>query len=114
MKSNRHDIISGRILFNGLIISLLESQTISTYIGLLKDLLSRVPLPNYGNFTKFWNINDLLDYIKDKLPSDMNAFLNILLNTLNENKEVGKLDQFDIWKKQPLVPIDTIWPKPGK
>lgn len=96
MKSSRHDIISPRILFNGLIIVSLKSQPMSTFIGLLKVLLSKFPHPNYGNFTKIWNIKDLLDYIKVKLPGDINAFLNALLHTLNENKGAVNLDQFDI------------------
>ena len=103
MKYDRHDILSARILFNGLVISLLKSQPIDTFVGLFKVLLSQMPLPNYGNFKKFWNVKDLLDYVKKKLENDTNAFLDILLNTLNENKEAGKLDQFDIWKKQPMI-----------
>ena len=110
MKSNQHDIISARILINRVIIALLQSQPISTFVGLLKTLFLSAPLPNFGNFTKFWNIRDLLDHLRDKLPTDIFAFLGVLINTLNENRDFTELNNFEIWKSQSPIPLDTIWP----
>jgi hypothetical protein len=110
LKSGKHDITSGRILFMRLAIALLEAQSSEFYLGQLKTLLAGRPLEAAGNVATTWNITSFIESLRSTLSPTNAALLEALASALNNCHDVPNLNEFLQWKGPPTVPLDAPWP----
>jgi len=106
-----HDRTSGRILFVRLALLWLHSKEGELVLGQLHTLFAQGTLPNLGNVAMQWDVEDVLVSLKSRLSLGQHSFLTALVAALNDQKELDKLDQFDFWRNQAPVPLETAWPE---
>ena len=106
LKSGKHDITSARILFMRIIIKLLEGKNTAQTIGKLKGLLSGEELTYQGNVTTTWDIDPVLDYVKEKIPAGSFALLQSIVSVMNKKTEMSFLDSFADWQDQKPINVD--------
>ena len=110
MKSEQHDITSVRLLFVRLSVALLDSQPIAEYVGQLKTLLLLETLSDYANVGIAWNLKYFIVYLRRRLPANSVGMLSALAAGINERKVLPKLEQFNDWRDQPAIGLETPWP----
>jgi tetratricopeptide (TPR) repeat protein len=109
LKVDQHDITSSRVLFIRLIVALLESESVSVFVGQLKVLLVQEYLRDYAGVAMKWNVTYLLEQFTSNLGERNIEFLTALAAVTNEHSKVSMLDCFPEWRGQSPVPLETPW-----
>jgi hypothetical protein len=109
LKTGRHDVTSGRILVTRIAIRRMRNADATQYLGQLRTLLEQRELPCLGEIDRKWDAADVLKHLRLRLPPEANLFTAIIA-ALNEPTAVADLDQFDVWRSAPAVPLETPWP----
>jgi tetratricopeptide (TPR) repeat protein len=110
-QSTAHDITSLRILFVRIMLALLEKESPAQFCGQLKTLLAVSDLGDKADVVKKWDIDCFVDQLRPKLPVEWAAFLTALTAVLNDRSQLSRLDEFDLWKSQPRVSLESKWPE---
>ena len=105
-----HANTTPRIAFLRHVIARLESQPDTPFLGQLKTLLTGPELPVASDVAVPWDIAYFIEFLKPKLGEHHAEFLTALAAALNDPKEIPQLNQFDLWKNQPLITLDVSWP----
>jgi len=103
-----HDVTSGRILFVRTVLSWLIGTNPAALLGRLKTLLAREELPAHGNISIRWDVADVLEQLRSRLPEKEKMDLLIaLVDALNDHSYIVDLDQSPLWRNQPQVSLDV-------
>ena len=110
LKTGRHDLTSGRVLFVRVALRLLLGECdVTLYLGQLKILLGRDPLPCHGDISETWEIPDVIAMLSRNLPPDVGALMAKLADVLNERTLLPTLEACDAWVSAPPVALETPW-----
>ena len=78
--------------------------------GQLRTLLRHPELPCHGGIARQWQAEDILQHLRDKLPSAQSDFLTALVTAMNDDTQLPGIDRFALWRDQPPVPLEAPWP----
>jgi len=105
-----HANTTPRIAFLRHLITRLESQPDTPFLGQLKTLLTGPELPVASDVAVPWDIGYFIEFLKPKLGEHNAEFLTALVAALNDRTKLSALDPFPEWRNQPSVSLDTPWP----
>jgi hypothetical protein len=106
-----HANTTPRIAFLRHVITLLESQPDTPFLGQLKTLLTGPELPVASDVAVPWDIAYFIEFLKPKLGGHNAEFLTALVAALNDRTKLSELEHFPEWKNQPSIPLDVPWPE---
>lgn len=110
LKTGRHDLTSGRILFARVALHLMRGSTnVGCYLGQLKTLFAG-PLECHGNVTRTWDIPDVVTTLSDHLEAVDADLLADLAEVLNDRRRLPVLDAHERWVSAEPVALDHPWP----
>jgi len=96
-----------RVAFLRYPIALLDSESAPTFLGQFKTLLTGPELPVASDVAVPWDIAYFIEFLKPKLGENSTEFI----TALNDHTQVSKLDEFELWKNQSPVSLETSWPE---
>lgn len=88
-----------------------DDRHVRLYLGQLKTLFGRGPLPCLGGIAPTWDIPDVLDTLGERLGAADAELLETLALTLDDRAHRPALDAFGDWTAAPAVPLDVPWPE---
>jgi tetratricopeptide (TPR) repeat protein len=125
LKHDAHYATSARILWVRLAVALLTGEPASQFVGQLKATLPESPhLSIPANIDNFWNVQSVIEKLREQLPNQQSDLLALIVNRLNAffhfhaNSDAGvggtgnggiKMEDFALWKNQPAIPLDVPW-----
>ena len=110
LMAGQHDVTSCRILIVRIALYWLRNVDATLYLAQLRWLLAQPELPCLGGIDPKWDAVDVLDHLRAQLaPEKANLFVAIT-SFLNEPGTVADLEQFDLWKSTPAIPLVVPWP----
>ena len=111
-KTGQHDLTSGRILFVRIALRLLAGERdVTLHLGQLKTLLAHGPLECLGDIAPIWEIPDVLQTLREKLPVQDAELLAAIAETLNDRAHLDGLETFRPWRGAPPAELDVPWPE---
>ena len=106
VEAAKKDVTAGRVLFVRTTIALLSGNQCQLYLGQLKTLWIKGPLPVSNDVPSIWRVPSVLAQVNCRLPQHADV-LTALLDALNDQGRVPALEQFPIWRDQTPAPLDV-------